>query len=308
LGLSHYAAPHDTYDILYAMYLRMFIILCHATIGLVLKDEFMEVGKKLDFEDGALIVEAFRVADTSGSGKLDMEEFVFAYETMYNGDLESSAEENETFVRALRYGIDKSCSPAKYVMQMYTGTMSELNKMSDLLSEKETDYKGALETIVAMMVEDSRGNEEHGSNILWWVDICVEKVLPNVVASVVQNFGLPTDIDSCFFNEILNDDRETRVRMGSGGISKPAVKAVNDDEPLDTKSLSFFVQSMYISNVPIVHESGWWVEWLWPKLLQDFPRYLYSRLSQFLSYSGEKDFSLCRAIQHADSSSKVYKL
>jgi hypothetical protein len=57
----------------------MFIILCHATIGLVLKDEFMEVGKKLDFEDGALIVEAFRVADTSGSGKLDMEEFVFAY-------------------------------------------------------------------------------------------------------------------------------------------------------------------------------------------------------------------------------------
>lgn len=251
----------------------------------------MEVGKKLDFEDEALIIEAFHVADTSGSGKLDMEEFVFAYETMYNGNLESSAGENETFVRAIRYGIDKSCSPAKYVMQMYTGTMSELNKMSDLLNEKETDYKGALETIVAMMVEDGRGNEEFGSNILWWVDLCVEKVLPNVVATVVQNFGLPLDIDSCFYNEILNDDRETRVRMGSGGISKPAVKAVNDDEPLETKSLSFFVQSMYISNVPIVQESGWWVEWLWPKLLQNFFQYLYSRLSQFLSYANVKDHS-----------------
>ena len=268
----------------------------------------MEVGKKLDFNDEALIAEAFRVADTSASGKLDMEEFVFAYETMYNNTLESSGGPNESFVRAIRYGIDKSCSPAKYVMQMYTGTLSELSKMTDLLEETETDYKGALETIVAMMVEEGRANEEYGSNILWWVDICVEKVLPNVVGSVIQNFGLPSDIDSCFYNEILNDDRETRVRLGSGGISKPAVKAVNDDEPLETKSLSLFVQSMYISNVPIVQECGWWVEWLWPKFLRSVFQYIYSRISQFLSYAGEIDLSRCRAIQLAEALSKVYML
>jgi Ca2+-binding EF-hand superfamily protein len=42
--------------------------------------EFIQVGKKLNFEDETLIIKAFRAADTTASGKLDTEEFEQAYE------------------------------------------------------------------------------------------------------------------------------------------------------------------------------------------------------------------------------------
>ena len=44
--------------------------------------EFMSVGKKLKFDDENVLVLAFKAADTSSSGKLNMEEFVLAYEAM----------------------------------------------------------------------------------------------------------------------------------------------------------------------------------------------------------------------------------
>ena len=44
--------------------------------------EFLSVGKKLKFNDENILVRAFKVADTSSSGKLDMDEFVVAYEAM----------------------------------------------------------------------------------------------------------------------------------------------------------------------------------------------------------------------------------
>ena len=50
--------------------------------------EFMAVGKKLDFDDENLVVRAFKFADTSASGKLDAEEFLSAYEAMFNGDID----------------------------------------------------------------------------------------------------------------------------------------------------------------------------------------------------------------------------
>ena len=64
--------------------------------------EFMDVGKKLDFEDENMVVRAFRHADTSASGKLDAEEFLAAYDALFSGDLQAGGESDESFVRATR--------------------------------------------------------------------------------------------------------------------------------------------------------------------------------------------------------------
>jgi hypothetical protein len=72
--------------------------------------EFIQVGKKLNFEDETLIIKAFRAADTSSSGKLDTEEFQVAYELLYYGSISGGDDDGVVFVRAVRYGIDKLCS------------------------------------------------------------------------------------------------------------------------------------------------------------------------------------------------------
>ena len=57
--------------------------------------EFLEVGKKLNFDDETLIVKAFRAADSSSSGKLDSEEFTLAYNLMYDGAITDDGDEND---------------------------------------------------------------------------------------------------------------------------------------------------------------------------------------------------------------------
>jgi hypothetical protein len=262
--------------------------------------EFLAVGKKLDFQDESLIVKAFRFADTSASGKLDMEEFVTAYEAMYNGNLAGSGGGDESYVRAVRYGMDKSSKPARIIMQSYTGSLAEITKFSDLIKESEKDIKGTLETIVEKMIIDSVNNQKYGSNILWWVDISTSDVLPNIVSNVIQNFGLPSDVEPCFLNEFLSTERDTRIRMGSGKITKPSIKKLNGGEALEVKSLNLFIQSMWLQNLPIVHEYGAWVDCLWPAPLHNIVTYAYSRLSQFFSYSGCIDLERFRSIQRSD--------
>ena len=261
--------------------------------------EFLSVGKKLNFTDENVLVRAFRLADTSASGKLDMEEFVVAYEAMYSGTLEGEGPD-DSFVRCTRYGIDKSTKPAKYVMQAYTGALTALDKVANILENTEETYEGTIENIVAMMLDDGNNNERHGSNILWWIDVCAAEVLPNVVYTLRQNFGLPEDIDDNYFSDFLTTDRESRVVLGQGKISKQVIREANGNSDVKVNSLSLFVQSMYMANVPIVHEYGQWVDYIKSKMILNVIKYLYSRFSQFMSYAKTIDLERYKAIQRAD--------
>lgn len=89
---------------------------------------------------------------------------------------------------------------------------------------------------------DSHQNQKYSSNILWWVDIGTADVLPNVVNAVIQNFGLPDDISDNFYSDFLGPERESRIVLGSGNVSKASIKAANDDQPLAVRSLSLFTQ------------------------------------------------------------------
>ena len=89
-----------------------------------------------------LIVRAFKLADTSSSGKLDTDEFLVAYEAMFNSDLDGSDDSHEeNFIRCTRYGIDKSSSPAKVLFQSYTGTMISLTKRTHYSDDKSKSKK-----------------------------------------------------------------------------------------------------------------------------------------------------------------------
>ena len=67
---------------------------------------------------------------------------------------------------------------------------------------------------------DSINNRDNGSNILWWIDISVEEVLPKVVSKIIQTFGLPADVDTCFYNEILSPERDSRIRKDTARLRK----------------------------------------------------------------------------------------
>ena len=270
--------------------------------------EFMAVGKKLDFDDENLVVRAFKFADTSASGKLDAEEFLSAYEAMFNGDIDGGdGSGKENFVRCTRYGIDKSCNPARILFQTYTGTMAALTKLTDCSDGKtktnQLKEEWTMDKIAELMVVDGNNNQQNGSNILWWIDICVEEVIPNVVSNIIQTFGLPPDIDTCFYNDILTPERESRIRKGHGKIKRSASK--NDGHLLNVESLSMFVQSMYLKNLPIVHEYSAWVDHLFPGFLKQIVVYVSSRMSLWYNLSNTPDeareWSLKRAERSASN-------
>ena len=86
-----------------------------------------------------------------------------------------------------------------------------------------------------MMQDDSRDNFLYDSKILWWVDIAVKEILPGTftafnswtilnfivnvkyqnpsayfvanIGTIIQHFGLPSDIESCFLNNRMSKDR-----------------------------------------------------------------------------------------------------
>ena len=120
-----------------------------------------------------------------------------AYEAMFNGDIDDDGDSGEeNFVRCTRYGIDKSSDPPRIVFQTYTGTLMALEKVADY-SDGETksrqlnEQEWKLNRIVDLMIVDGQNNLDNGSNILWWVDICVAEVLPKIVSNIIRTFGLP---------------------------------------------------------------------------------------------------------------------
>ena len=106
--------------------------------------------------------------------------------------------------------------------------------------EESVNFTGTLETLTEMMQEDGRNNHKYGSRVLWWVSVAVSDVLPSSVNAVIKGFGLPTDTDSCFYNEFLSQERETRIRIGEGKIKNSQTGKVTN-----VKSLNLFIQSLW---------------------------------------------------------------
>lgn len=259
--------------------------------------EFIQVGKKLNFDNETLIIKAFRAADTSSSGKLDTEEFQVAYELLYYGSISGGDDDGVMFVRALRYGIDKQ-SPA-FIMQAYTGDMKKITKFEDYLEKRESEeYEGEFKDILDLMIADGKNNRAHGSRIMWWIDVASSDILPSNVVAFMKTFGLPKASESNFYNEFLSEDLESRIHIGEGETTAKSQK-------LSVRSLNLFVQTLWLKNVPIVYEVGRWADCLpsYPKVAID---YIMSRISLFLDYGHEYDYERNASLQRAQAAADSF--
>ena len=155
----------------------------------------------------------------------------------------------------------------------------------DMLTNQEEPFDGGMERLVVMMLQDGQNNERNASNLLWWIDVCAQEVLPSIVSAVSQSFGVPDQTADNFYSEYLTLEKEvsvevfstceklmhlsnhpwssrlpyplsplsqSRVVVGTGKITESSVKKENNGAPLDVQSLNLFVQSMYSANIPVV--------------------------------------------------------
>ncbi len=259
--------------------------------------EFLSVGKKLNFKNESLLVKAFRAADTSSSGTLDMNEFVEAYDFLYYGNLSTTDEPDETHVNAVRYGIDKT--KKAFIMEIYSGSSTELNSCKDAINDIELGFKGGLDKLIEIVIADGKKNIGDGSSILWWVNIGAKDILPTTMSGIMKNFGLPSDVESCFYNQFLTKERHSRLRIGKGNLTC-------NNEKHNVNSFNLFIQSLWLKNSPVVHELGDWFDYIRPKSLQKFIGYVSSRLSQFYSMNKSPDFECQSALNLAENAANVF--
>ena len=74
-----------------------------------------------------------------------------------------------------------------------------------------------------------------------------------------------------------------------------------DSVQQNVKSLNFFVQSLWLKNLPVVQETGRWTENLPGAILKSAAKYIYSRISLFLDYGRVVDEERRVALIRANS-------
>ena len=236
------------------------------------------------------VASVFRQVDQAAgnselTGTLDMQEFIAAYQKIYcgtkNGEHGEKTMKNESFVRATRYGrmlngeyvfecytIPSSGHAEKYTLDL---SVPEEDSDSDLDSVEEDQrikpkiilpkhiwdgitepWEGNIDNILNMIRQDSNRNKTLHSNVLWWIDAAYESVDRSTAEDIITRFGLPNDSKflSSFgnFGSGMPGDVKSRMFAGIGNHTSGNVY-----------SLSYFIQSMWIKGVPVVHHLPLWL-------------------------------------------------
>ena len=96
------------------------------------------------------------------------------------------------FVRALRYGFDKTST--SWVMQSYTGNLKEITCFEDHLSNTTTPFSGNLESIVQLMNIDGRNNKLSGSRYFEYYIILYYIILSHTHIYIYLNINPKLDL------------------------------------------------------------------------------------------------------------------
>jgi hypothetical protein len=109
-----------------------------------------------------------------------------------------------------------------------------------------------VEDITSMMRVDALSTAATTAHIMWWVDVACSNVDRTTAEDLVVKFGLPNDSKflSSFgnFGNVLPADPKCRMFAGSGNHTSGKVF-----------SLNYFVQSLWMRNVPVVHHLPPWL-------------------------------------------------
>jgi hypothetical protein len=282
--------------------------------------EFVNISNKLKLTAShAVLSDIFRKADTSGGGKLSNIEFIHAYNLLYdyNPDLDVARRNMESHVRAIRYGFDRA--DGKFVFEVFSGTLQTIyyktchyedgsikkfhldrsykgqmpksTKHSHQNKEETTDNESYdLRYISKMMEADAKFNKEAGAKIFWWIDISAKEVVP---LTFIPYLSLPPSIEPMFYYDVMDNDKDTRVFLSDKSDEIDSATGVNYH-----KSLTLFVQSMWLANLPMVASLPSILSYL-PSFLHGFFKYLMNRMSFFFSYVDVPDYENVTSIVRA---------
>ncbi len=199
--------------------------------------------------------------------------------------------------------------------EMYLGTVTEMddgplfmlsekriyrlrstNNVEDLKYDIEPGFKASLDDLNGMITKDSNNNRIRKYKIMWWVDVAMKKVASHRIDKYIAGLGLPNDnkFRSNFgqFGICLNKEEKSRVYCANG-ISKLG----------GVSSLSFFVQTLWVLNTPIVHNIPSWLEKAFdslchPSIKEHVKKYYFSRFA-FLWNASEISSAANLEYEHA---------
>mmetsp|Transcript_13380 Transcript_13380/g.13877 ORF Transcript_13380/g.13877 Transcript_13380/m.13877 type:complete len:932 (-) Transcript_13380:194-2989(-) len=274
-------------------------------------EEFTQIISKLKINANEdFIARIFRKVDVAKSGTLDLQEFVSAYQMIFTRP--SSFMGNNMpdkkglvgkkiseFLCAIRYGIDLE---GHTLYELYLGKVVDLpdgplllmdekrvykitniNEIADMEYEVVAGWTATLGDINELMVRDSMNNKMGKSKILWWLDVSMVKVASYRIDKYVAGFGLPNDskFRSAFgqFGTCLPKEEKSHIYAGNGTSNLGGVS-----------SLSFFVQALWIYNLPIVHHMPSWLDniienYCSQSIKNSIKNYYYSRFAFLISTS-----------------------
>lgn len=207
------------------------------------------------------------------------------------------------FICAIRYGTDQS---GKILFEMYLGTVIDVSdgplfrihekrnyhvegftgELCDLEYDLLPGCNKSLMDLNEMITKDSILNKTTKSTIFWWVDISMTKVAANRVDKYVAALGLPNDskFRSAYsqYGALLRKDEKSHVYAANGHSNLGGVS-----------SLNYFIQAIWVSNIPVVHHIPAWLDntlenYFTPTLKASFKRYYYSRFAFFFNASSLK--------------------
>lgn len=212
---------------------------------------------------------------------------------------DKKGKEVSEFVCAVRYGLDLERGP---IFELYCGTVidlaegpyllmdekrvykiSNINEIADMEYEVSQGWTATLGDLNELMVRDSMNNKMGRSKLYWWVDIAMSKVASARVDKYIAALGLPNDAKfrSAFgqFGTCLPKEEKSHIYAGNGTSNLGGVS-----------SLSFFVQALWILNLPIVHHMPAWLDsaiesYFSPSISSSLKGYYYSRFAFLLSSS-----------------------
>ena len=280
--------------------------------------EFLQISRKLKLHsDPQFLAETFRKVDSHGTGKLTLPQFTEAYNLIYDHDPDMDViySKMNSHVRACRYGLDKFHK--KFIFEVYTGSLTQIvhktcyeEDGSSVRFYVDRTFKGKappsrvskakgkeqffdLDYIVSLIDADGEWNAKTGSNIMWWVDVCSEKITPKIF---IKAFALPRVIEPMFQLEIFDRKRSNRLYMEEKTTAEGDVHGNHH-----VNSLNMFVQTMYLDKFPIVNPHPK-VFYCLPKMIKNFLVYWSDKLA-FLFTQGQgraKDHGFRQALERAE--------
>ena len=179
-------------------------------------NEFQRVVRQMNLtDDENLINDAFAFCDKDNSGKLCMQDFEKAYDVLYRSVL-NAHEKDDT---------DK----ADEVHYMFKCLRYGVDKDGEPVFEITILF--TIKELNALM-RDKVAPDDGNKKIKWWIDVAIIRMNFAEKELVAKLLGISKN--DIVLTGVLPENRQSRMHLGQDAVS-------------------FFMQTMWIKNIPLIH-------------------------------------------------------